>query len=347
MQHVSTLRRLRLAQRYTAAVALGERMLTYISKNPEVYEELCIAYYHTGLLRKSFDCLEAIFALRPRDVNLLNRSVENKLLFREVATAEVWKLPPLLPVLKPSPIVTVTITSCKRAALFLQTLESFNRCLVDAHLVAEYVCIDDNSSESDRALMKQMYPNVRYLLKTPANRGHVDSMQTIARTVSTPFVFHLEDDWLFYNRVCISDMLEILMEDENLKQVCVNRNYSVAHDRRPPGGIEAFTAGGLRYFIHEYCASNDEKAAFVAKHGTAPSCSYWPHFTLQPSLIDATVFGLEFRNVPHFELDFANRFTAKGWKTAFLQESSTTHTGKNIWEFTGSNAYELNSVTQF
>jgi hypothetical protein len=78
---------------------------------------------------------------------------------------------------------------------------------------------------------------------------------------------------------------------------------------------------------------------------------YWPHFTLQPSLIDASVFrdeSLEFRNVRNFEKDFAHQYTDKGWKTAFVQQHHTTiHIGKNMGDTTCQNAYELNNVIQY
>jgi hypothetical protein len=141
-------------------------------------------------------------------------------------------------------------------------------------------------------------------------------------------------------------MLEIMLDQPStLRQVCVNKNYDIDSNRRSKGGIEHFTRGNLRYFIHEYCTLD----AFKEKYGNnVMTCCYWPHFSLQPSVIDTQIFkDIQFENTAHFEMAFANNYTLKGWKTAFLQESNTKHIGKNKWEHDRQNAYELNDIRQF
>ena len=290
-----------------------------------------------------------ILKLRPVDVDLLNRTIENKILFESLFIHEKW-IPPRVYDSDDrieNPIVTVTITSCKRLSLFLQTMESFMRCVDDRHLfVKEYICIDDNSSDEDRERMKRDFPFVKYVMKDERSKGHAKSMQMITQLVTTPYVFHIEDDWIFHNRVSIGDMLEIMLDQPTtLRQVCVNKNYDINSERRSKGGIEHFTRGNLRYFIHEYCNSDD----FFNKYGNdVKTCCYWPHFSLQPSVIDTRIFSeIEFEETTHFEMAFAHKYTAKGWKTAFLQESNAKHIGKNAWEFDRQNAYELNDIRQY
>ena len=198
--------------------------------------------------------------------------------------------------------------------------------------------------------MRKTFPFFRFVMKNESEKGHVKSMQMITRdVVTTPFVLHLEDDWFFYNRICISDMIEILMDrPDEVKQVCINKNYDNNSEKRCKGGIEFYTAGNLRYFIHEYCTTDEEKRAFAIKYGDCLTCNYWPYYSLQPSLVSSDIFReLSFEEEPHFELAFAKRYAERGWKTAFLQESNTRHIGKNIWDVEGQNAYELNNVKQF
>lgn len=350
---ITVIRKCRVDSDYVQVISLGESLMLVTPKNPEVYEELCIAYFHTKQYLMAYKCLDMIMLLRPVNVELLNRTIENKILFEPMFTREKW-ISSHIENQAPVPIVTVTITSCKRLSLFLQTMESFMRCVCDKGFIKEYICIDDNSSEEDRQQMKRDYPFVKYIMKDETTKGHVKSMQMITSLINTPYIFHLEDDWLFHNRVSISDMLEIMLDQPMiLRQVCVNRNYNVNSTRRSVGGLEHFTRGNLRYFVHEHCTLD----VFSEKYGRdVMSCCYWPHFSLQPSLIDASIFKeIEFEDLSnndsslssHFEMTFARKYTNKGWKTAFSQESNTTHIGKNLWEHDRQNAYELNNVRQF
>lgn len=345
MTDISILRSLRQAKNFSELIKLGENMVLLTPSNPELYEELCIAYWHSGRKQDSYECLDKISQLRPKCSALLERCISNKLLFEKDHEENKWTYLPTSN--KRNPVVTVTITSCKRLPLFLRTVESFIRCCVDKHLIKEFICIDDNSSDEDRTIMMNTFPFFRYIFKGPEDRGHAKSMQMLVKEVKTPYMLHLEDDWLFFDRVSISDMIEIMRNEETVKQVAINKNYNVIPEKRIIGGDERFTAGNLRYFLHEQCTTDQERRDFDKKHGFGPSCNYWPHFTLQPSLIDTTIFSeIPFEQVPHFEMAFANKFVEHGFKTAFVQGVTTRHIGKNLGE-DGLNAYELNNVRQF
>lgn len=352
---VEDLRKFRLLKQYKKVVVVGEKLVQVIPSVPGVYEELCIAYYHTGDKKKSFECLEKIFALRPRDSNVLERAISNKLLYEKEYTEEAWKpsIPPKVPSIA-EPVVTLTITTCKRLPLFIKTMESFMRSCVDKHLIKEFICVDDNSSEEDRKVMQEKFPFFKYIFKGPESKGHAKSMQIIAReAVKTPYIFHMEDDWLFLNPISLSDLIEILIDSNkfNVKQVCVNKNYMEVPERRIIGGAEKYTQGNLRYFIHEHVKTEDDRRKFYLKHGRGSSCNYWPHYTLQPSLVVSEIFKeIEFEEVKHFERIFANKYEAKGWRTAFHQEINCRHIGRLIREAGQpgkKNAYELNGVEQF
>lgn len=352
---VEELRKLRLLNRYKKVVEVGEALAQIIPSVPDIYEELCIAYYHTSEKKKSFECLEKIFALRPRDSEVLERAISNKLLYEKDYTEKAWtptvvsKVPEAV-----KPVITLTITTCKRLPLFIQTMESFMRSCVDKHLIKEFICVDDNSSDEDRKVMRERFPFFRYIFKGPEDKGHAKSMQIITKeAVNTPYIFHMEDDWLFLNPISLSDLIEIMIESDKfgVKQVCINRNYMEVPERRIVGGEEKYTRGNLRYFIHEHAKTYEDQIKFNIKYGYHHSCSYWPHYTLQPNLVNTIIFNeIKYEEVKHFERVFANRYEAKGWKTAFHQEINCRHIGRLICEAGQpgkKNAYELNDVAQF
>ena len=79
---------------------------------------------------------------------------------------------------------------------------------------------------------------------------------------------------------------------------------------------------------------------------------WWPHFSLQPSLMRAgriLSLGPFKEEGSHFEQEFARRFMAQDFQTAFFDMTVCQHIGRLIAE-RGSgklNAYELNGVQQF
>lgn len=343
-----TLYSLRVANRYSDLVKEGEYKAAITPSDPNVHEELCIGYYHTRQMRMSYRCLEKIFALRPVNSDILDRAIYNKKLFERMFVAERW-VPSIVPAVGENRVVTVTITSCKRLNLFIHTIDSFIRCCVDQCLIAEFLCIDDNSSVVDRQIMSEKYPFIRFVFKAEKDRGHAKSMMMISEQVKTPYLFHLEDDWLMTNGICLSDLIEIMEDQEPIKQVCLQKNYMEVADKEVKGGAERYTRGNLRYFLHQYNKTREEQDAFRTMHGgTGLFCDYWPHFSLTPSLIDPSIFKvIQFKDAPGFEKTFAEQYAELGWVTAFHQEINCRHIGRLIGERDIPNAYELNNVQQF
>ena len=86
--------------------------------------------------------------------------------------------------------VTITTTTCKRTDLITRTIDSFLECVLDyKKYVKEWIIIDDNSSEKDRAFMKERYPFIRFIYKDQNNKGHPRSMNMFLDEVKTPYVF--------------------------------------------------------------------------------------------------------------------------------------------------------------
>jgi hypothetical protein len=65
---------------------------------------------------------------------------------------------------KDFPLVTLTITTCKRFDLFEKTMNSIINC-VDIDEIDFWFCVDDNSSDEDRQKMKDLYPFFEFYFK--------------------------------------------------------------------------------------------------------------------------------------------------------------------------------------
>jgi GR25 family glycosyltransferase involved in LPS biosynthesis len=256
---------------------------------------------------------------------------------------------------RPIPIITFTITSCKRFDLFEKTMNSFLNCCKDINMIDEWFCVDDNSSEEDRRKMQSKYPFFTFYWKTIEEKGHPQSMNIIKNNVKTEYIFHMEDDWKYFTKKkYISECLEILESNNQIGQCLINKNYAeIPSDIDIVGGIFSKTKSGLRYFIHEYNPDDKSKEQFNKKYGIGKNCAYWPHFSFRPSLLKRKVLdsiGDYNETISHFEMDYSYRYVNKGFLSAFLEGISCIHIGRLTSQRNNKsipNAYELNGEAQF
>jgi GR25 family glycosyltransferase involved in LPS biosynthesis len=253
------------------------------------------------------------------------------------------------------PLVSFTITTCKRFDLFEKTINSFLNCVKDLNLIDFWYCIDDNSSDEDREKMKTLYPFFTFYFKSKKEKGHPQSLNIIRSIVKTPYILHLEDDWKFFvKRNYITDSLDVLSSNSKLGQCLFNKNYAeIESDIDIKGGKFNTTNNGIRFYIHEYARTEEEIKNWVKKHGTNKNSSYWPHFSFRPSLLKREIFnilGPFNEQISHFEMDYANRYSGAGYMSAFFEGIYCIHIGRLTSERDDDsklNAYKLNDEIQF
>ncbi len=249
----------------------------------------------------------------------------------------------------PLPLITLTITTCKRYDLFVATMNSFLNCCQDLLRIDYWICVDDHSEEQDIEKMRQLYPFLT-IVPNPI-KGHANSMNIIRDVVQTPYIFHMEDDWKFIQkRNYITECMTVLNSNDNIGQCLLNRNYAEVN-LDCVGGIPC-EINGIRYYIHEHAKNTEEQQTFNKKYSGGVNCAYWPHFSFRPSLVKRNVY-LEFGkfnyDAAHFEMEYARKYSTK-YVSAFLEGIYCLHTGRltsEIHDKTKLNAYILNGETQF
>ena len=238
------------------------------------------------------------------------------------------------------PLVTLTMTTCKRLSLFIQTIDSFLYHCTDHSLIYHWLCIDDGSSEEDREIMRQKYPFFEYIWKDDTEKGHARSINILSSKICTPLVFHLEDDWLFEKSYpFVSECLRVLTHDSANGQCLLNKNYA---ETGPIEGGIVIMDGSLGYLVHDYHPTEWKNPV-----------SYWPHFSLRPGVWKRDILQTgKFDESPHvhFEREYAYRYIANGWRTTFLNGFYCRHIGRLTHErgdILKPNAYQLNEQPQF
>lgn len=245
-----------------------------------------------------------------------------------------------------NPTVFLSMTSCKRFILFEKTMNSILNNWLDYEKVDYWFCVDDNSCESDRVIMRNKYTFFDFYFKNHNEKGHRNSMNIIwnkLNELKPKYWIHLEDDFLFFDKMeYISESVKglELMADKNVKQILFNRCYGeVIEDYIIKGAID-----NGNYCIHDHTL--EKKDHYVNNH-------YWPHYSFRPSLVvfDAILAlgNFDTENI-FFELDYANKWNNAGYKSAFFNKITNKHIGRLTKERANTelnNAYELNHENQF
>jgi len=194
--------------------------------------------------------------------------------------------------------------------------------------------------------MKFLYPWIDYNWKNPNQKGHAISMQMIYNKIEQlkpTYWIHLEDDFLFFDKMNVIETgLKGLdqLKKYNCKQICFNRSYGETINHYD---TESHQIINNEYALHVF--DKDRKA-------NGPNCYYWPHFSFRPSIIDVEALQKcgNFGSQGFIEMDFAHRWTQRGFTTGFFNKLIHIHIGRLTNERhddTKLNAYNLNQTSQF
>lgn len=332
--------------------------------NFEIKSQYSICAYYNNEFEKSYEISNEIL-----DNNILNENSSNYILFNQHFSIKhildryiFYNKEKIDQIInrpkKESPLVTFTITTCKRFDLFEKTINSIINCL-DIDMIDYWYCIDDNSSDEDRIKMKTLYPFFNFYLKTFEEKGHPNSMNIIRNIVlentKTPYIFHCEDDWKFFaKKNFIKNAIHVLENDPSIGQCLINKNYTeTENDFNVKGGEFRITNKGFRYYVHEHANTQEKLDNWIKKHGAGLSSNYWPHFSFRPSLLRAKVYediGIFNKNINHFEREYAYRYIQKNYISVFFEGIYSIHTGRltsQIHDENVANAYSLNKENQF
>ncbi|MDO5620921.1 MAG: hypothetical protein Q4G24_05565 [Paracoccus sp. (in: a-proteobacteria)] len=111
-------------------------------------------------------------------------------------------------------LITLCLTIGRRPDLLRQTLESLGS-LRDLPVLA----INDFGDAETNAMFHQLCPHGRIV--GPGHRlGHHPAVDVLYQQVTTPFIFHCEDDWAFTRTDFLPDALRLLNDGSEIVQVC-------------------------------------------------------------------------------------------------------------------------------
>jgi hypothetical protein len=113
--------------------------------------------------------------------------------------------------------VTLVITSCGRFDLLKQTLVSFFK--FNTYPIYECILIDDSGNVIDLDFLKEYIPVPTKFIINEKNIGQIQSIDKAYAEVTTPYIFHCEDDWEFFKSGFIEESFNILNTDPSVVTV--------------------------------------------------------------------------------------------------------------------------------
>jgi hypothetical protein len=110
--------------------------------------------------------------------------------------------------------VTLAITSCGRMDLLEKTLISFFK--FNTYPIDKTIIIEDSGSQFDQKRIAKIIPSRYAFIINKKNIGQIKSIDKIYKKITTPYIFHCEDDWEFYQPGFIEESLKVLKSNPKI-----------------------------------------------------------------------------------------------------------------------------------
>jgi hypothetical protein len=116
------------------------------------------------------------------------------------------------------PGVTAVLTSCNRHHLLDTTLSSF---FANNTYPLEQIIVVEDGAQIANGLQNKYKSKPMLWLSTGRRVGQIAAIDYAYSRVKTPYIFHLEDDWEFYQRGFIERSMKILQRHRKCLQVWI------------------------------------------------------------------------------------------------------------------------------
>jgi hypothetical protein len=121
--------------------------------------------------------------------------------------------------------VTLFITACNRADLLEQTLQSFIK--FNTYPIKEAIIIEDSGLTGINDFAINILPFSCKIIYNESRIGQMKSIEKASEFITTPYVFHCEEDWEFYDYGFIEKSFEILKKDPIVINVFLRSHHEM------------------------------------------------------------------------------------------------------------------------
>ena len=206
------------------------------------------------------------------------------------------------------PAITFVITSAGRFDLLETTLDTFLQ--YNSAPIARYILVEDRGGEAVLSVLKKYQVQFEVFINNPP-LGQIASIDLAYKTISTPYIFHCEDDWRFFRSGFIEESMALLQAFP-----CISTVISRRHGQTPMSDL--IYQGELQHYqgIAYRCAPR-----LVHPH--------WLGYSFNPGLRRLW----DYQEMGSFgrwgvEIDVSIFFKRRGMTMATLEEPACETTGR-------------------
>lgn len=204
--------------------------------------------------------------------------------------------------------ITLCLTMGKRPDLLKQTLES----LFAHHTFQHVIAINDFGDEATNEAFKTVCPH-GILINLGHQVGHHAAVDALYAGITTPYVFHCEDDWYFYSAPDL-EASKVLLERPDVSSVC----YRALSDFR----FEANAHAKIQHCTHTTASQNIPYASLHNLHDQWHGYTFNPHLAKLDTWHHAVTFT-KFKKERHI----SRWQRSLGRNVAFISPGNCHHIG--------------------
>lgn len=213
--------------------------------------------------------------------------------------------------------VEMTITSCKRLDYFIRTIDSILQNMEDIYLLNKITCCDDNSSQHDRDIMVEKFPEINFIWSDQL--GHPYSLIKLFGQAKSEFILHWEDDFVLKDKGKIITKCLNILQDKEISSVILTKNHGI---RRRNGNDEYF----VKMYDKRVAAACPSNAAGFNRFIGQPAN---PGFSLNPGMHRrSAIQSVPWPICKQHEYNFAFNYHKAGYKVAYLDKFYVEHIGE-------------------
>ena len=201
--------------------------------------------------------------------------------------------------------VDLCLTIGRRPSLLRQTLIS----LLPRANFKNIIAINDFRDQETNDVFKELCP-AGVLISLSEQVGHHRAVDLMYSKVTSAYIFHCEDDWLFNSDLMLDESIKLLQSDENIGSVCLRKIEDFKLDRIQELNKITQNYGGI-----EYCRLD---GAHEQWHGF----TFNPHITYSSQWKKFGPFE-KFKKERHI----SRKIRSDGTFVAYIQPGACVHIG--------------------
>lgn len=221
--------------------------------------------------------------------------------------------------------ISLVITSCGRVDLLKRTVDSLWKYYQFPK--ENFYIIEDSAKPEVASQLQQMFGSIATLIINEKNIGLLNSVDKVYSRVTTKYIFHCEDDWVFYRPGFIEESIAMLEADTKLKQVnlrSIYHDYIIHH----PLAIEE-----TRFCIAGQACYKIKIPDNYDKRGIPTSYPLdqldWSCFSFNPGIVRKADYDMTggYIRIASSEAEISTWYKQKGYYMVALENDAVLHIG--------------------